>query len=149
MEKCINKQIKLVSKLSKLTFRYCVDDFSGKKFEWIFFLTSTNRTVKIRRRSAKGKCELRHQYGCIPGSPKARLPDETQERCPWCNAQCSAQVQRTKRLAWKWPGFHVPTSGIANFMITGPVKWFIMVKIRVRKVRKHTSSAVPVFIWVR
>lgn len=99
MEKCINKQIKLVSKLSKLTFRYCADDFSGKKFEWIFFLTSTNRTVKIRRRSAKGKCELRHQYGCIPGSPKARLPDETQERCPWCNAQCSAQVQRTKRLA--------------------------------------------------
>jgi hypothetical protein len=99
MEKCINKQIKLVSKLSKLTFRYCADDFSGKKIEWIFFLTSTNRTVKIRRRSAKGKCELRHQYGCIPGSPKARLPDETQERCPWCNAQCSAQVQRTKRLA--------------------------------------------------
>jgi hypothetical protein len=52
MEKCINKQIKLVSKLSKLTFRYCADDFSGKKFEWIFFFTSTNRTVKIRRNQA-------------------------------------------------------------------------------------------------
>ena len=99
MEKCINKQIKLVSKLSKLTFKYCADDFSGKKFEWIFVFTSTNRSVKFRRRSAKGKCELRHHYGCIHGSPKARLPDETQERCPLCNAQCSAQVQRTKRLA--------------------------------------------------
>jgi hypothetical protein len=41
------------------------------------------------------------------------------------------------------------TSSIANFMITGPVKWFIMVKIGVRKVRKRTSSAVPGFIWVR
>jgi hypothetical protein len=36
------------------------------------------------------------------------------ERCPWCNAQCSAQVQRTKRLAWKWPGFHVPSPGYNN-----------------------------------
>lgn len=42
MEKCINKQINLVSKLSNLPLRYCANDFSCRKV-----FTSTNWTAKI------------------------------------------------------------------------------------------------------